>query len=68
METRVKLRTGAGTLRGAVKRPKSDIPYTLIANLLIGTIAWWLEDGQQYDSDQVIELTLSCCVAGLGDC
>ena len=66
METRVKLRTGAGTLRGAVKRPKSDIPYTLIANLLIGTIAWWLEDGQQYDSDQVIEWTRKLLRSGFG--
>ena len=64
METRVK--QTAGAVQGAVKRPKSDIPYTLIANLLIGTIAWWLEDGQQYDSDQVIEWTRKLLRNGFG--
>ncbi len=66
METRFKQNNAAGALRGAVKRPKSDIPYALIANLLIGTIAWWLEDGQQYDSDQVIEWTRKLLRNGFG--
>jgi AcrR family transcriptional regulator len=44
-------------LPGKMKRPDSDIPYIFIANLLIGNIAWWLDDGRQYSRDQVIEWT-----------
>ena len=65
-ETRIKQNKTTGALRGIVKRPKSDIPYTLVANLLIGTIAWWLEEGQQYDSDQVIEWTRKLLRNGFG--
>jgi AcrR family transcriptional regulator len=65
-ETRIKQNAAIGALRGVVKRPKSELPYTLVANLLIGTIAWWLEEGQQYDSDQVIEWTRKLLRNGFG--
>ena len=66
VETRIKQNKTVGALRGVVKSSKSDIPYTLVANLLIGTIAWWLEEGQQYDSDQVIEWTRKLLRNGFG--
>ena len=44
-------------LPGKMKRPDSDISYIFIANLLIGNIAWWLDDGRRYSRDQVIEWT-----------
>jgi len=57
MEARIKQNKPTGARRGMVKKPDSDIPYALAANLMIGTIGWWLEEGQKYDLDQVIVWT-----------
>ena len=57
MEARIKLNKPTGGRRDTVKKPSSDIPYALAANLIIGTIGWWLEEGQKYDLDQVIVWT-----------
>jgi AcrR family transcriptional regulator len=57
MEARIKQNKPTGAGRGMVKKPNSDIPYALAANLMIGTIGWWLEEGQKYDLDQVIVWT-----------
>jgi hypothetical protein len=46
-----------GAPRGMTKKPASDLPYALAANVMIGTIVWWLEEGQDYDLDEVILLT-----------
>jgi AcrR family transcriptional regulator len=66
METRIKQNKTVATIRGVVKRPKSDIPYTLVASLLIGTISWWLDEGQQYNGDQVIAWTRKLLRSGFG--
>ncbi len=57
MEARIGQNKPTGARRGIVKKPSSDIPYVLAANLMIGTIGWWLEEGQKYDLDQVIVWT-----------
>jgi AcrR family transcriptional regulator len=67
METRSKQDKPAGARRGMVKKPSSDIPYALAANLLIGTIGWWLEEGQKYDLDQVIVWTRKVMHNGFGE-
>ena len=56
-----------GARRGMVKKPNSDIPYALAANLMIGTIGWWLEEGQKYDLDQVIVWTRKLMHNGFGE-
>jgi AcrR family transcriptional regulator len=57
MEAGIKQNKPTGARRGMVKKPSSDIPYALAANVMIGTIGWWLEEGQRYDLDQVIVWT-----------
>lgn len=57
MEARIKQNKPTGARRGMVKKPISDMPYELAANVMIGTIGWWLEDGQKYDIGQVIVWT-----------
>jgi hypothetical protein len=44
-----------------------DIPYALAANLLIGTIGWWLEEGQKYDLDKVIVWTRKLMHSAFGE-
>jgi AcrR family transcriptional regulator len=56
-EARIRKNRPPGARRGTVKKPSSDIPYALAANLIIGTIGWWLEEGQKYDVDHVIVWT-----------
>jgi AcrR family transcriptional regulator len=57
MEARNKQIKPTGARRGIVKKPNSEIVYALAANVMIGTIGWWLEEGQKYDLDQVIVWT-----------
>jgi AcrR family transcriptional regulator len=60
VKERMEPRLEAGTPsapRGMTKKPASDLPYALAANVMIGTIVWWLEEGQDYDLDEVILLT-----------
>ena len=57
LETRLKKNRQPGARGGTAKKPDSDIPYALAASLLIGTIGWWLEEGQKYDVDHVIVWT-----------
>jgi AcrR family transcriptional regulator len=67
MEARIKQNKPTGALRGIVKKPNSDIPYAIAANLFIGTIGWWLEEGQKYDLDQVIVWTRKLMHNGFGE-
>ena len=58
---RLEARTHQGKTTGARRdmamSPSSDVAYALAANLMTGTIGWWLEDGRKYDLDQVIVWT-----------
>jgi len=65
MEARIKQNKPTGARRGMVKKPSSDIPFALAANLIVGTIGWWLEEGQKYDLDQVIVWTRKLMHNGL---
>jgi len=67
VEARIKQNKPTGARRGMVKKPSSDIPYALAANLMIGTIGWWLEEGQKYDLDQVIVWTREVMHKGFGE-
>ena len=67
MEERIKQNKQTGARRGMVKKPSPDIPYALAANLMIGTIGWWLEEGQKYDLDQVIVWTRKVMHNGFGE-
>jgi AcrR family transcriptional regulator len=64
MEARIK---PIGAHSGMVKKPNSDIPYAIAANLFIGTIGWWLEEGQKYNVDQVIVWTRELMHNGFGE-
>jgi AcrR family transcriptional regulator len=48
--------------------PRSGIPrkvaITLMANLLIGTITWWLESGRQYSPQQIAGWFLEAAIEG----
>ena len=57
MEARIKESKPTGARRGMERKPSSEVPYALAANLIIGTIAWWLEEGRKYDLDEVIVWT-----------
>ena len=67
MEARIKQNKPTGARSGTGKKPSSDIPYALAANLMIGTIGWWLEEGQKYDLDEVIVWTRKVMHNGFGD-
>ena len=67
MEARIRQDTTGGQRRGVAKTAGSDLPYALAANLMIGTIGWWLEEGQRYDMDQVIVWTRRLLHKGFGD-
>ena len=56
-ETRMKKTSPQSARRGVAKKQSSDIPYALAANLIIGTIGWWLDEGQKFDVNQVIVWT-----------
>lgn len=42
----------------------SNVAMTLAANLLISTVAWWLESGRQYSSRQIASWFLDLAVNG----
>ncbi len=67
MEARNKQNKPTGARRGMVKKPNPDIVYALAANVMIGTIGWWLEEGQKYDLDQVIVWTRKLMHDGFGE-
>jgi AcrR family transcriptional regulator len=67
MEAGIKKNKPTGARHGMVKKPNSDIPYALAANMIIGTIGWWLEEGQKYDLDQVIVWTRKLMHNGFGE-
>ncbi|MGA2477265.1 MAG: TetR/AcrR family transcriptional regulator [Spirochaetia bacterium] len=67
MEARIKQNKPTGARGGGVKKPNYDIPYAIAANLFIGTIGWWLEEGQKYDLDQVIVWTRKIMHDGFGE-
>jgi AcrR family transcriptional regulator len=67
MEAAIKQNKPTGARRGMVKKPDSDIPYAIAASLVIGTIGWWLEEGQTYDLDEVIVWTRKLMHNGFGE-
>jgi len=38
-------------------QPSMDLPYVFAANLLIGNMIWWIDEGKGYGRDEVIEWT-----------
>jgi AcrR family transcriptional regulator len=66
MEEREKKREQLPALRG--KRLEDKMPrkvvITLASNLLIGTIAWWLENGKQYSPRQIASWFLNLAIDG----
>lgn len=56
-EARIKLNQSLGGTPLPNKPPTSDLPYIFVANLLIGNLAWWLDEGTAYDRDEVIRWT-----------
>ncbi len=67
MEARIKQNKPGGARRAMVKNPNFDIHYALAANLMIGTIGWWLEEGQKYDLDEVIVWTRKLMHSAFGE-
>jgi len=67
VEAGIKRNRPNGARRGMVKKPDSDIPYALAANLMVGTIGWWLEEGRKYDLDEVIMWTRKVLHNAFGD-
>lgn len=65
-EARIRLHQSIAGIRGVTRLPNSDIPFIVLANLFIGNMAWWLEDGRQYSFDQVIEWTRRLLRNGMG--
>ena len=66
VETKIMLNQPVFGTRGVAKVPTSDLPFIFVANLFIGNIAWWLEDGRQCSCDQVLEWTRRFVEKGLG--
>ncbi len=66
LEEREKQRAQLPTLQEKITQ--SRIPraaaMTLMANLMIGTVAWWLESGKQYSAEQVAGWFLSLAMHG----
>jgi AcrR family transcriptional regulator len=65
-ETRIILKQPIGGTLGITKIPDTDFAFIFVANLLIGNITWWLEDGRQYSSDQIVEWTRKFLRKGFG--
>jgi AcrR family transcriptional regulator len=66
VEKKIKLNQPIFGTRGVAKVPASDLPFIFVANLFMGNIAWWLEDGRQFSCDQVLEWTRRFVEKGLG--
>lgn len=56
-EARIKLNQSVRGMPLPSTPPATDLPYIFAANLLIGNLAWWLEEGRGYERDDVIQWT-----------
>lgn len=56
-EARIKFEQSVHGTRLPKEPPATDLPYIFVTNLLIGNIAWWVDEGRGYGRDEVIEWT-----------
>ncbi len=66
MEERERLRDQLPAMQRKTQSPKvpREVALTLTANLIIGTIAWWLESGKQYSPRQIATWFLELLING----
>jgi AcrR family transcriptional regulator len=56
-EERIRLRQPMRGTARLIEQPADDLPYMLVANTLLGSLVWWLDDGMHYEADKIIEWT-----------